>query len=315
MTRGYENNDIDVWLSNRLQKYSLFRIRDHKKALWTPIIEKFVLTLSDQQLLVGIAILIAGFAQHCSISVYHFSIVTDLAWFSSNTHLVTLDVLRVYLAGEPTLRLWRICLMLGTVVLLIVGVIFEGHRAWYDSWYSDAQCLFDDLRGNVGGLPAKWMAINIVLIVYNYTTSIFGLLQKSWEGDIVDRTLEVWYNNLQKQKIALAKKKDLGLTASYAAQLGAYSISFCFLFFCTALSTILGSLTVSLLINVGWFAVGLWSIVEDRSVSPSDIDGDENRWAFGQIVPVLLLSSAVFTLKELHSGDNPTSLYDIWKDD
>lgn len=302
MTRGFEDNEIDIWLSSHLHKYSPFRVRDHKKALWTPIMEKFVLYLSDQQLLVGIAVLIAGFAQHCSISVYHFSIVIDLAWFSSNTHLITLDVLRVYLAREPTLCLWRVCLMLVMAVLLLVGSILEGHRAWNDSWYFDAQCLFDDFLGNVGGSPATWMAVNIVLIVINYTTSIIGLLQESWESGFVDRNLEVWRDNIQQQKSALAK--DLGLTASFIARFGIFLISFVFLIFFTVLSTIFGSLTVNLLINVGWFAVGLWGIIEDRNVSPLDIDGDENRWAFGQIVPVLLLGSAVFTLKELHSGDH-----------
>ena len=42
-------------------------------------IEKIILNLSDQLLLTGSAVLIAGFWTHCSISVYHFAITSDLA--------------------------------------------------------------------------------------------------------------------------------------------------------------------------------------------------------------------------------------------
>ena len=59
-------------------------------------LKKFILTLSDQQLVTGIAILMACFANWCRTSVYELNIVVSLAWFSSATHLATLDVLRDY---------------------------------------------------------------------------------------------------------------------------------------------------------------------------------------------------------------------------
>lgn len=52
-------------------------------------------TLSDLQLVTGMAILVAGMKQlfEGTISTYHFMIVTDLAWFCSNTHLFSLLVI------------------------------------------------------------------------------------------------------------------------------------------------------------------------------------------------------------------------------
>lgn len=67
-------------------------------------VERFVLALSDQQLVTGLAIMIAGHARRYSMSVYHFNIVSSLAWFSSATHLATLGTLREYFIKRPSVR-------------------------------------------------------------------------------------------------------------------------------------------------------------------------------------------------------------------
>ena len=59
-------------------------------------LERFILALSDQQLVTGLSVLLAGYIKHCDISVYSFQITTALAWFSCTTHLATLTVLRQY---------------------------------------------------------------------------------------------------------------------------------------------------------------------------------------------------------------------------
>lgn len=93
-------------------------------------LQKFVLTLSDQQLVVGIAILLACFVNWCQTSVYELNVVVSLAWFSSSTHLATLDVLRIYFQRNHVVRNWR---MIGIVVLLqllIAGLLLA-------EYYSD----------------------------------------------------------------------------------------------------------------------------------------------------------------------------------
>ena len=81
---------------------------------------KFILALSDQQLVTGLAVLIAGFVSPCSMSIYHFDIIAALGWFASTTHLSTLAVLRVYFIEHPRLRNWRVVAMLFVFVLLII---------------------------------------------------------------------------------------------------------------------------------------------------------------------------------------------------
>jgi len=56
--------------------------------------DRFILSLSDQQLATGLAILIAAIANQCTLSPPEFRIAFSLAWFSTTTHLATLDSLR-----------------------------------------------------------------------------------------------------------------------------------------------------------------------------------------------------------------------------
>ncbi|MCJ1437996.1 hypothetical protein MMC27_007383 [Xylographa pallens] len=89
-------------------------------------LKKFVLTLSDQQLVTGIAILVACFANWCRTSVYELNMVVSLAWFSSATHLATLDVLQDYFQHNRVVRNWRMIGMVAIVLLLIAGLLLTG---------------------------------------------------------------------------------------------------------------------------------------------------------------------------------------------
>ena len=84
---------------------------------------KFILALSDQQLVTGLAILIAGFVSPYSMSLYHFNIIAALGWFSSTIHLSTLAVLRVYFIEHPRLRDWRVGAMLSVLALLTIAQV------------------------------------------------------------------------------------------------------------------------------------------------------------------------------------------------
>lgn len=87
------------------------------------ILETVVLTLSDQQLVTGTAILVATYANYCSISMFEWNIMLSLAWFSAVTHLATLDVLQRYFRKNAVVRNWRIVGMMGVLGLLIAAEI------------------------------------------------------------------------------------------------------------------------------------------------------------------------------------------------
>ena len=91
--------------------------------------ESFMLSLSDQQLFTGIAVVASAFSKRCQISYISFAIATQLAWCSCITHLATLASLRTYLDKNNRTKRLRISLvaimflfLLGMVVYLKSGI-------------------------------------------------------------------------------------------------------------------------------------------------------------------------------------------------
>ena len=109
---------------------------------------QFILALSDQQLVTGLAVLIPGYCQVCSVSMYHFNIVTSLTWFSSVTHLATLGVLRMYLAASPAFRNWRVFAMGLLFVMLFIALPVSETEL---EWHLPVSCFFSKFR--IGEFP------------------------------------------------------------------------------------------------------------------------------------------------------------------
>jgi hypothetical protein len=165
---------INKWLKRRGLKPLSSSLTDETIIFWLGIQEKVLLSLSDTQLLTGIAILIAGYLK-CNISVYHSTIVADLAWFASGTHLASLTTLKHYLRRYPATKAVRVVLLLVMAGLFLALTIYQGHRDWYKSTPIPAQCLFADGVKKIGGLPSVWMGLNIFFIVLAYGASICAL--------------------------------------------------------------------------------------------------------------------------------------------
>ena len=286
----------------------LTRKATRKQEFWARVIEKIILNLSDQLLLTGLAVLIAGFWTRCSISVYHFALVSDLAWFASNVHLTTLAVLWKFLQDRPVLKNWRAAVMSFMAILLVASTVLQGHEAWYDSWPYRAQCVFDDYAlGNLGGEPARWMYTNLVLIVVDYPSSIIMLYP-----DLRDFGWRWLFTNPTEgmQRIAgfFKRKRSLAITSRARRALYLFCIASIevfrriYSFLVRTATCILVSRWFNLLFNLAWFILGLVSVFEDRNIPKSDMDGDENTMSFGQIVPILLLTSTVVVSREAYDG-------------
>ena len=283
-----------------------FQIGASKREFWVPVIEKLVLSLSDQQLLTGLAVLIAAFWTHCTISVYHFAVVNDLAWLSATVHLITLAVLRDYLLQKPVLRNWRVVLMSTLAVLLAASTVMEGHYDWFDSWPYDAQCLFDELVGNVNGSPKHWMLVSLVLICINYPLNIIPLFKRPtvfvnhWFETKPTAALEEAVGHLIDMQKTCPKsfKGSIKCLTCKLLILVVRVVSWTHF----AIVTLIDSRTIDFVHNTFWFAYGLWSVIADRNIPSSDMVGDENAMTFGQIMPILLLSSLVLVFREAYDG-------------
>ncbi|KAL8836742.1 MAG: hypothetical protein Q9170_002806 [Blastenia crenularia] len=271
--------------------------------------ERLIMTLSDQQLLAGIAILIAGFLSHCSISVYHFSILSDLAWFSSNTHLTSLGVLQIYLAERPSLRTWRLCLMLTILLGLIVTTVLEGHRQLYELWGSPARCLFSSLPGNISGAPARLMATNLTLLLCGYGFAIYRLYSTQTPSALPREStglrLRNAYSSVQRYRFPRTPseiKADIHLMIVWPVHMARVGAMDAYI----AVATCLSSIVASLCFDLSWFIYGMRNIFVARYITASTLEGNENAWTFGQIMAVLLLSSIILTVRDIYSEQNAT---------
>lgn len=299
------SNTIDAWISTKLQKVSCLQVNEQRTRFWQPIIERLVMALSDQQLLVGIAILIAGFASHCTITVYHFSMASFLAWFSANTHFVSLDVLQVYLADRPSLRTWRVGFLLIMLIAMIVATVLRGHERWQTSANSPAHCLFSDLPGNIKSANTKRMAIDISLLLYGYGVAIARLYNLvSYCPLPKDQSA----NSTQGPRAAIKLYKGFRPLSSgpkaYFLFLVLRPAKFVLIvgrdiYF--AICTCLSCVPALMCRDVAWFVYGVRNIMVGRKNGATYMDGDENAWGFGQMTAVLLLSSIILTLRDIYT--------------
>jgi hypothetical protein len=147
-------NPINKRLREKIPKRFQSLVGVTSMKIWSECLYKIVMILSDQQLITGIAILITAMYLKIqgSITVYHFTIATDEAWFSSNTHLVSLTVLRGFLSEErkrtrqqgsadTSMKLhsralnafpaiWRAFFMLILASLLFYANVISGYQYW-----------------------------------------------------------------------------------------------------------------------------------------------------------------------------------------
>lgn len=139
---------------------------------------RFILTLSDQQLATGLAVLIAAMENQCTLTEYDFEMAFSLAWFSATTHLATLDYLSEYFRKHPTVWTWRVLGMVGIASLLIYGMA-HNFKAWDRDPSLTVNCpdTLDVADGNdtsdlIGGLRKTASVLVSVFLVWNYCKRI-----------------------------------------------------------------------------------------------------------------------------------------------
>ena len=188
-------------------------------------------------------------------------------------------------------------------ILLIANNVMQGHRAWYDSWSFNAQCLFDELVENWGGSPGYWAEVNMASIVVVYPIQILPLFEST--SEFIDEWL--WKRPVERINKAIrtsnelvSSSRSLSMKLRYQCQNSIYKMAFALYILVAAL---LGSRAASFVIDISWFVYGTWSVMSDRGFAAGLMDGSENSLTFGQIMPPLLLSSTILTFKVIYEGE------------
>lgn len=256
-------------------------------------------TFSDLQLVTGLAILVAGFTEIAQrkISVYHFLIITDLAWFCTNSHLLSMVVTRRmrdsvkrthphrynHEQNELAARLsraLRILLMFATFVFLIFAFWATGFQMAYAYLGCPMDCMLVEQRGNS---PWSQMVANMVLMSYFYAVQIFLTWRTGriyWMDHIrsflVDKqgqpvnvlSPELVFKRWTENKVWKALK-TLPLAVWY--------------FFASETGMLLGL--------TGYFVFGVWSLLFDRYAARLLLENveEDDEIVFSQLVPLFLL--------------------------
>lgn len=304
-----QSNGLDRWILRKLRAYSPWHLGD-LRPLWRPVLRKVVLELSDQQLLLGIAMLFAGLYQRCTITEYHFSMVQNLAWMSSSVHITTLVVHREYLRGTPNLRNWRTLLLAVMFAFMVSYAVLTAHNDWDFTGAYPAQCLFSDLAGQVSGIGGFWLFFELFQILWGYCGGVlllYGSLSSSVNTWVIEKPVSKLEKGAQKLRQGRQKATCKPRTISCISRVGASILaekSLLFIKHWYSSCITLGDLQwANLFFGVVFFSYGVWGTFRTRIVPSTSMNGNENALTFGQIVPLCMLLSIIVVSKEAFEGE------------
>ena len=130
--------------------------------------QTFLLALSDQILITGIALLTTTFAQIESLSAFSLHVVVPLAACASSVHLDTLLVLRSHFVHHKKQTAARVMFML-LFLLLVLGAMFLWTLTWFHSGNSTASCEIIRRSGDPFDMVVyEWLASALLLIALYY---------------------------------------------------------------------------------------------------------------------------------------------------
>lgn len=227
---------------------------------WAQVLSKNLLALSDTQLLTGLAIQFTAMIKHCSMSVYHFRIVVDLAFLTTVTHLLTVVALRDYFVEYRWINLPRIFFMLANLALLgYTSFVAYSYDLAHLSLSDSLSCFFQQDRPPfTAAFGGKWAAL-LVGAIGGHAAVIAAMY---WLKEPTDDKKGRWYYYLWYGGALIRT----WIIAPVYAIYGVY------------------------------MATDGLSQTQALGEPPSGviIDGNESAWNFGQFLPVLLLALPIF---------------------
>jgi hypothetical protein len=316
----HSNPFDNVW--RRILCDPVQRLIGRKRANATShVLFSLLVAISDQQTVVGIALLGAAIhaLQNQSITVYHFNIIMDMAWFSSNVHLLTLCILRSFLESPrlsnvlsvsrshgPLQRLLRIMAMVVLAALLLHCSAIAGFEGWDNAVNCSAQCI---TKGKRRGAPHRQMIVTYIFVIQSYTVQIVRVtpsIQKFFANHLMP-----WIERLDNKACGRKEEDDSASTRSKLQK---------------PIDVAYGSIRKTVIVlwyfftsdfefmieMIAWYGLGLYWTFSDRKAGRRHMDtsemSKENHIGFGQLVPLLLIVLATlaamesFTCKPLSSN-------------
>lgn len=278
----------------------------HYHSRWRDTLETLVLIFSDQQLITGLAICVAGFVEafKYDLSSLHWQIIVYLAWTSSTVHLISLSLLRKWLLERPFLRNLRVFGMSILAILLMIALKPLLNNNYY-YWVIPVRC-FWDLTGSQGSstywqLPHQQTAntvISYLIILTGYSWKICDVFESS-------RTrFRRWFVcaptlYLQGRIKRRVSPKPARWTWNWACSRVLIYAYIQLLLVCDILESFIFTLFL-LLSTLLW---GTIQILKAREIEPQITLQGEREFTFGQTLALLLLLQPISAVIEHFAND------------
>ena len=214
-------NPIDRAWTRLIASSILRRLDSSTLKKWSSALESAILLYSDTQIITGFGILICGYSQLSSgLLVYHWSIITNLAWFSSLTHLATLTSLRGYFRRRVIMAIYRVVLMGLMMVLLIVAFASLTRLNIGQGYQTPARCLFRPNQAFINNTLSKFEIVVTIIACTVLTTAyitrivrIFTPLSdiaQKWLHDkpliVIERVRQLLEMKIETSKVYFSRK-------------------------------------------------------------------------------------------------------------
>jgi hypothetical protein len=309
-------NPWDNWLDSNLYGPIRKLIGTDRADRGAEILYAVVVSLSDSQLVTGLAIVITALVltRKGTMDAWHFVIVTDLAWLSANTHLLSLLAIRAHQHRQPLemrtsksahgVKYLRICLMLALLGMMLYFSYIAGWGPWYDHLSCPVQCIIPKVKpSTMYGEPRDWTIVNFVIALYGYPFSIICVLESpvAW----IQNSFSAGYHR------RISRKATPNRWRRYWNYIWIGALTFW------------TSDLEDMLEGTGWFIYGMINLMSDRHIikdvvytyndirpvrplmplMPSDEWEKLGVMGFGQLVPLLLLLLPILALLDSWAGE------------
>jgi hypothetical protein len=290
----------------RADRLVLYANNRNEHSRWREIFESVTLSLSDQQLVTGLAILIAGYYEmlNNNLSVYHWNIVINLAWMSSAVHIASLTLLRDVLNKGPTLRNVRVAGMLLLFMLLTTAMwplrrmdvplgtpvkCLWRSRPWnahlatdYTNIATDYIHSSENSGSNYTKLdPDRMITVLMLLCAYIWKLSQLFSSSKGWVRKWLVAKPQAATERLMR-RVLLSHRPNWLVRPAYLMLTQAYIVTVVYVEMAESFAAVIMYLCMAL----PW---GTFCIFYYRNVVPGEVKDGESTLSFGQLVPLLLL--------------------------
>ena len=263
------------------------------------------MSLSDQQLVTGLAILVAGYyemANH-NLTLYHWHMIVWLALLSSSVHIASLTLLRDVLNKNPVLRNLRVAGML--ILLVLLSTATWPTRGGLSALYVPAKCCWTQSRSltkmtkqSFRGYDPSW-CITLVMLLFAYAWKLSQLFDpsRSW--------IRKWL--VAKPQAAIERSMRRSILSRRPRWLTwlAYRLLTVYYLTLVVYAEFAESFAASIVFLLLSLPYGITSIIMTRKYVSPDVISGESSLTFGQLVPLLLLILPVMAALELSTSTEP----------